>query len=64
MKFLHNIVDGNSAAIHPDNFSKGVMHWNKNKKMDELMDFLSRYCRNVHADHYLKKVLLNHPGCT
>ena len=32
--------------------------------MDELMDFLARYVCNVHADHYLRKLLLKHPGCT
>ncbi len=37
------------------------MHWHK---MDELMDFLSHYVRNVHSDHYFRKLLLNHPGCT
>ncbi len=40
------------------------MHWHKNKKMDDLMDFLARYVRNVHADHYFTKLLLNHPGGT
>ncbi len=35
-----------------------------NKKLDELMDFLSRYVRNVHADCYLRKLLLNNLGCT
>ena len=58
------IVDGNSAAIDQDNLSNGVMHWHKNKKMDELMDFLSRYVRNVHADCYFEKLLLHNPGCT
>jgi hypothetical protein len=47
-------VDGKSA----------VMHWLKNKKMDELMDFLSCYVRNVHADRYFRKLLLNNLGCT
>ena len=57
-------MDGKSAAINPDGSSNRVMHWHRNKKMDELMDFLSRYVRNVHADCYFRKLLLNSPGCT
>ena len=56
------IVDGNIDAINPDELSNGVMHWHKNKKMDDLMNFLARYVRSVHADRYFRKVLLNHPG--
>ena len=58
------IVDGNIDAINPDELSNRVMHWHKNKKMDNLMNFLARYVRSVHADCYFRKVLLNHPGGT
>ncbi len=37
------IVDGNIDAINPDELSNGVMHWHKNKKMDDLMNFLAQY---------------------
>ena len=57
-------MDGKSDAINPDNLSNGVMHWHKNKKMDDLMDFLACYVCNVHADHYFRKLLLNLPGAT
>jgi hypothetical protein len=57
-------VDGNSDAINPDDLSNGVMHWQKNKKMDDLMDFLACYVRNVHANRYFRKLVLNHPGGT
>ncbi len=57
-------MDGNSDAINPDNLSNGVMHWHKNKKMTDLMDFLAGHVCNAHADRYFRKLLLNHPGGT
>ncbi len=50
--------------IDPDKYSKGVMHWHKNKKMDELMQFRACYNQNVHADYYFKNLLLPNPGYT
>ena len=57
-------MDKNIDSINPDELSNGVMHWHKNRKMDDLMNFLARYVRSVHADRYFRKVLLNHPGGT
>ena len=57
-------MDGNIDSINPDELSNGVMHWHKNKKMDDLMNFLARYDCSVHADRYFRKILLNHPGGT
>ena len=58
------IVDGNIDAINPDELSNGVMHWHKNKKMDDLMNFLASYVCSVHTDWYFRKVLLNYSGGT
>ena len=51
------IVDGKSAAIDPDEFCNRVMQWHKNKRMENLMKFLSHYVHHVHSDHYFRILL-------
>ena len=58
------IVDEKSAAKDPGKYYTGVMHWHKNKKMDELMEFLSRYVHNVYPDCYFRNSLIYNLGCT
>ena len=64
LRLFVKVDEKSAAAINPDEYSKGVMHWHKEKKMDDLMEFLSCYVRNIHADRYLKNLLLNTPGYT
>ena len=44
--------------IVPEEFTSGVKFFRKNGRMDELMDFLARYVRLVHANRYYKRLLV------
>jgi hypothetical protein len=44
-----NLHNGRTLII-PDDYSSGVMYFQEEGRMDELMEFLAGFVRLVHAD--------------
>ena len=55
-------ADHDKLTMNPDEYVLGVKYFHQRNRLDEVMNFLARYVRVVHADRYYRTLLRKQPG--
>ena len=59
---IGDIATGTTMLIVPEEYTSGLKFFRKNGRIDEVMEFLARYVRLVHANCYYKSLLIANCG--